>query len=224
MSIKANDSHVSEYDDMGDDYVNYQRKFFASKEDWTRTKPYSELHKMKGKKVLDIGCGAGDDLAWCLKHGIDVYGIDPSHRMCELSKETSGKSDIVSVGGYEHIPFPGETFDLIFGRFSLHYLESFTDAYVEMARVMKKGAALLLVVSHPTYNVVYKMKSGEKVISVKLYGGKVTVKFPNHEMSEYLSETFFSLFDLKELSESNSVDAENPDKVPETLYIKAIKR
>ncbi|QQG49652.1 MAG: class I SAM-dependent methyltransferase [Candidatus Berkelbacteria bacterium] len=214
---------LKQYDTMGKDYVNYQRKFFSNKEDWTRTKLRAELKRVKGP-VLDIGCSAGDDVKWCEGNGIEAFGIEPSETMYELAKENVGHPENIKIGGYENIPFSDNFFGLIMGRFSMHYLNKFSKAHREMARTLKPGGKLLLAVSHPIFDTFTISRTREALVAVKLYGGKVTVTFPPHNITDYLSEEFMQLFDLKELDESASIDAENPEQIPETLFITAKKR
>lgn len=211
---------------MGDAYASHQKEFFAKKKDWTRERLDEVFNKLpKGAAVLDVGCGAGADVITALEKGFDSYGIDPSETMRNLALETITDSKRIGEGDYEHIPFSDGTFDLVFGRYSFHYLRELDAAYKELARVLKPGGVLVLIVSHPTYDDFKVLESGDKdTISVKLYDGKVTVTFPPHRLSDYFSATFFDLFDLQDIGESKSVDAENPHKLPETLYFKAVKR
>lgn len=219
----ANDEVLKQYEEGGEDYIRNQRTFFADKEDWTRKKIRGVLKETTGK-VLDIGCGAGDDIKWCEENGIEAYGIDPSEKMVGLAKNTVGHKDKVQVGEYEKIPFLDQTFDLVMGRFSLHYLKDFSLAYKETARVLKIGGKLMLIVSHPTFDSLTINKTKEELVSVKLYEGKVVVKFPPHKVGDYFSKQFLQNFDLQEVSESESIDADNLNKVPETLFYTATKR
>lgn len=219
-----NDQEIlKQYDVMGKDYVSFQRKFFSNKGDWTRTKLRAELKQAKGP-VLDIGCGAGDDVKWCESNGIEAFGIEPSETMCELAKENVAHPENIKVGGYENIPFSDNYFELVMGRFSMHYLNKFSKAHQEMARVLQPGGKLLLIVSHPIFDAFTISRTREQLVAVKLYEGKVTVTFPPHNLTDYLSKEFLQLFNLKELSESASIDAENPERIPETLFIVAEKR
>ncbi|MBU1974807.1 MAG: methyltransferase domain-containing protein, partial [Nanoarchaeota archaeon] len=53
--------------------------------------PKEELEKfiglLKGKKVLDAGCGAGRDSKYLSEKGLDVIGIDLSKNMIKAAKE-----------------------------------------------------------------------------------------------------------------------------------------
>lgn len=215
---------LDQYDNIGEAYINNQRMFFASKDDWSRNQLRAHLIRVGNGKILDIGCGAGDDIKWCEENALDAYGIDPSKKMCQLAKNFVSSPEKIMLGDFENIPFPDSSFDLVMGRFSLHYLKDFSKAYVEISRVLKKDGIVLLIVSHPTYDSVHQSETADEMISVRLYDGKVTVRFPRHSLADYFSDTFLGLFDLRELNETNSVDADNPRRVPETLFYAAVKR
>lgn len=199
------------------------KDFFSDKEDWTRTVIREELKKTSGP-VLDIGCGAGDDVKWCEANNIEAFGIEPSKTMLNIAKSNVRLPEKILAGSFEKIPFQDNYFELIMGRFSLHYLNNFTKAYSEIFRVLKKGGTLLLTVSHPIFDAFNISKYKKELVEVKLYEGKVTVKFPPHDLSDYFSKNFLNMFELSEIMESPSIDAVNPDQIPETLYIKAIKK
>lgn len=222
---KTKNSQAQQYDEMGEQYIQNQRSFFSGRHDWTREKIQGELRDKSGVKLLDIGCGSGDDIRWCEENEIEAYGIDSSEKMLQLAKGTVSHPERIRFGHYESIPFDAGVFDIVMGRFSLHYLRDFSNAYKEMARVLKPNGYLLQIVSHPVYDALKIVETGdEDRISVTLYDGEVIVEFPPHSITDHFSPTFFDLFQLLELDETESVDAENPHKVPETLFYKAMKR
>lgn len=165
------------------------------------------------------------DIAWCESQEIEAYGVDPSETMRKSAQEIVKNPDNILKGDYEHLPFDDASFDFVLGRFSLHYLKDFQKAYNEISRVLKTGGMLALTVSHPTFDAYLVSETPHaELISVKLFNGEVTVTYPPHSFSEYFSQTFLKLFDLSEMDESVSVDAENPRNLPETLFYTAIKR
>lgn len=49
----------SQYEKIGEDYVLGQRNFFSRNEDAAIKFIKNSLPELKGKKILDIGCGNG---------------------------------------------------------------------------------------------------------------------------------------------------------------------
>jgi ubiquinone/menaquinone biosynthesis C-methylase UbiE len=220
-----NKSEISQYESIASEYVGNQREFFSDKTDWTRVKLHKILKEFRNKKILDIGCGAGDDVKWCIENGIEAYGIESSKKMLDIAQKNVQKQDSIYAGSYEEIPFDDGYFDLVMGRFSLHYLKNFDVAYREIFRVLKSNGVLIIIASHPTYDAIKANDvDREGLISVKLYDGKVTVKFPPHGLKDYFSSEFFKHFILQEVDETESVDTDNPLKVPETLFYKCIRK
>ncbi len=107
---------------MGKTYVDGKKIFFSKKKNWRTIATMKHLGDIKGKKILDIGCGDGGDYKLFETHEAKVFGIDPSEYMINQAKANVADPENVSVGDYENIPFPDKTFDIVFGSFSLHYL------------------------------------------------------------------------------------------------------
>ena len=212
-----------QYDQIGRQYISNQKEFFSVRKDWSREKLHTALNSVRGKKMLDIGCGGGADVLWLEEKGTEVYGIDISSSMLELARKTVKDPENIQEGSYEKIPFADNFFDIIMGRFSLHYLKNLDDSYKEIARVLKPCGIFVQLVSHPVFDASL-VPNDEGKIKVELYEGKVIVEFFSHALTDYFSPTFLNLFDLKEIDENESVDAKNPNHLPEILFYKAIKR
>src|SRR4051812_28244763 len=68
----------------------------------------------RGRRVLDVGCGAGTDLARFAKGGAIVTGVDISPSAIALARQNFGQqgltADLREADG-EHLPFDDNTFD-----------------------------------------------------------------------------------------------------------------
>lgn len=91
---------------------------------------------LRGKKILDIGCGNGRDLMRPAYEGAaEKWGIDPDERSIEIGMRSF--PDLRLTCGYaEHLPFPDAYFDLVTAQVSLPYA-NLPQAYREIARVLK---------------------------------------------------------------------------------------
>ncbi len=70
----------------------------------------------KGKKVLEVGCGAGANIPFFLAMGMDYFGIEGSNTEVNKLKEKFGEKIEVQQGDFtKEIPFEGK-FDIILDR------------------------------------------------------------------------------------------------------------
>jgi ubiquinone/menaquinone biosynthesis C-methylase UbiE len=109
-----------------------------------------EGHDIKGKTVLDIGCGAGGvDLELVRTHGAAyVTGIDVEDGVLARARQ-----HVTAAGLQERIglikvapgplPFPPETFDVVFSKDSIVHIPDKHALMAEVARVLKPGGLFL---------------------------------------------------------------------------------
>jgi ubiquinone/menaquinone biosynthesis C-methylase UbiE len=124
-------------------HVNYLDTLAASFP-YKRTALQS-LNLRPGDRVLDVGCGTGDDaraLSEIVGPGGEVVGLDASQTMIsEAEHRSDGHSLPVhfQVGDAEHLPFPDDSFNAARADRVLQHLADPTQALREMARVTKSG-------------------------------------------------------------------------------------
>jgi SAM-dependent methyltransferase len=94
-------------------------------------------------RILDAGCGPGGNGAWLGLHG-DVVGVDLSPDALAFVKERRPTTVPVRAS-VEALPFAGATFDVAIGLTILYTVPDDTRALAELARVLRRGGALLLV-------------------------------------------------------------------------------
>ncbi len=113
------------------------------------------------QKVLDVGCGAGNNLIFFLNKGCKCFGIDVTEDMVELAAEnlaSCGYEGVpISLGVNDSIPFDDHIFDVLLSVNTLHYSsgEAGIDrSLAEFKRVMTNGGRIFIVTAGPDHEIV----------------------------------------------------------------------
>lgn len=98
------------------------------------------------KSVLDVGCGVGFAQEFFDNYGVEYFGVCLGQSDYDMARELRRS---VSIGDFNFLDFPDESFDLIFSRHSLEHSPFPILSLMEWHRVSK--AWLCLVVPRPEY-------------------------------------------------------------------------
>lgn len=105
---------------------------------------------VRGRRILDAGCGSGPLAAALRARGAVVSGFDSSAVMVALARERLGEDADVHVADLSApLPFADGGFDDVTASLVLHYLRDWTAPLSELHRVLRPGGRLLLSVHHP---------------------------------------------------------------------------
>ncbi len=106
---------------------------------------FAQFAKWDGKRVLEIGTGLGTDFLQFARAGADVYGIDLSTHSVNLAKERMhlyGMPANIVAGDAENLPFPSNSFDLVYSWGVIHHSPDPPKVVEEIHRVLKPGGIL----------------------------------------------------------------------------------
>jgi ubiquinone/menaquinone biosynthesis C-methylase UbiE len=99
------------------------------------------------KRILDVGCGAGQTLiASKLATNVVSVGVDVDHSALKLGKQLNNTVNFACATG-EALPIKSDYFDLVFSRVALPYMH-IQLALTEMWRVLRAGGTLWMSL-HP---------------------------------------------------------------------------
>ena len=98
-----------------------------------------------GRRVLDVGCGAGVFLRLVADRGADPFGLDASEALIELARRRVPDADL-RVGDMESLPYEDDSFDLVTGFTSFFFANDMVAALREAGRVAKPGAPVVIQV------------------------------------------------------------------------------
>jgi ubiquinone/menaquinone biosynthesis C-methylase UbiE len=98
------------------------------------------------RRILEVGCGPGGlaIAAGLSMPSAEVIGLDLNQE--RFSQTLGGLPPNVKLQQAQagHLPFPAETFDLVYSRFLLEYLPDRQGAVREMVRVCRPGGHIVL--------------------------------------------------------------------------------
>jgi SAM-dependent methyltransferase len=121
----------------------------------------------RGTRVLDVGCGAGTDLARFVRGGAIGAGVDVAPSAIALAKENFAQqgleADLREADG-EQLPFADATFDLVFAHGVVQYTTHDKALVEECRRVLKPGGTAVFQV----YNRISWLNALSKVMKVPL--------------------------------------------------------
>jgi ubiquinone/menaquinone biosynthesis C-methylase UbiE len=110
-----------------------------------------DLSQLKGKRVLEVGPGAGGHSALLAKHGAIMTSIDvtfdrarSTQRKFALMGEVA--QDCAALqGDAENLPFADNTFDIVYSNGVLHHTHDTERAIAEVHRVLKPGGQAVIM-------------------------------------------------------------------------------
>jgi len=148
------------------------------------------LGNIKGKKILDFGCGTGIYAKLLTKKGAKVSGFDISPEMIKIAKLENPKLNLKVGSGYK-IPFK-EKFDVVLAALVIDYFQDWDVVFKQVRRVLKKDRFFIFSIGNPVAESAKKIfingrKSrilGDYFTEKKIYnlwrnvGDKKNVKMP----------------------------------------------
>jgi ubiquinone/menaquinone biosynthesis C-methylase UbiE len=148
---------------------------------------------LKGRRVLVVGCGFGDDALRLSKLGADVYAFDLSPDSLSIAKALADREGLRI--SFEEMPaealrYEADFFDVILARDILHHVD-IPQALSEIRRVAKPGAQFVVneIYSHSFTDRIRRSVLVEKMLYPRMqqfiYGpGKPYITKDERKLSE----------------------------------------
>ena len=204
---------------------------------YERPATMSLLPDIKGKKILDAGCGPGVYAAILIDKGAEVTAVDYSEEMIRLTKErTDNRVKAIKA----NLNFPMDflkdnEFDIVISSLVIHYVKDLRSLFSEFNRVLKTGGELIISTHHPFLD--YSLHPDGNYFDTELLtdewpGYNIEMKFYRRPLSELFNlfgETDFRITELSEPQPLKELESIHPDtfmklsNTPWFIFFKAVK-
>ena len=116
------------------------------------------LGDIRGKKILELGCGAGEASVYFAKQGASVTATDISPGMLDVVQKVSCKHGVTvetKKCSACDIAFPDSSFDIVYAANLLHHVD-IEETLSEVKRVLKEGGMFVAwdpLIHNPAINI-----------------------------------------------------------------------
>ncbi|MGH3516152.1 MAG: class I SAM-dependent methyltransferase [Haloechinothrix sp.] len=155
---EAISANIAWWDADADDYHATHGEFLGDVEfrwcpEGLREGDVGLLGAVRGKDVLEVGCGSAPCARWLVALGARAVGLDLSEGMlrhARLANDRTGVSVPLIRANAEHLPIASASFDVACSAFgALPFVESLNAVFAEVHRVLRPGSPWVFAVTHP---------------------------------------------------------------------------
>lgn len=107
--------------------------------------------KVRGREVLDLGCGTGRHALWLASEGARVTAVDFSEGMLEEARRKPGAARVRFLAHDLHqpLPFADGSFEVVVSALVLEHLRDLGPFFAEARRVLGGGGRAVVSAMHP---------------------------------------------------------------------------
>ena len=108
----------------------------------------TDIKTEEDTKILELGCGAGNNLWFFAENGFDTYGVDGSQSACDIAKklcDSRNQKVNIQQAYFDNLPFDDNSMDIIIDRESTYCgtKDDIKSWWREANRVLKKGGVII---------------------------------------------------------------------------------
>lgn len=182
---------------------------------------------VKGKRILDLGCGEGGYSRELAKRGAELVAVDCSRKAMEyavrLAEQEKLQIEHYVRNSNDLFDIAAEQFDIVLCSMMLMDCEDFKGTLQEVVRVLKPGGRLFASVLHPCFSGNYDTGIGrqgegiDRQVVVKnyfepreweapLYRGTIPVIWRHRTLEDYVKAFTAAGLKIVDLNEPRTTD------------------
>ena len=122
----------------------------------------SMLPMLRGKRILDLGCGTGEFCRLAKSEGASyVMGIDCSKNMLNVAKNYNDGITYLNLP-MENLGKLNDKFDIVTSSLAFHYVEDFDKLIGDISKLLISGGELIFSQEHPVATA-FKSPKNERI-------------------------------------------------------------
>jgi len=198
-----------------EEYDQFAKQYAEGTEDLeqkTRSHFYSELPQLKGKLLLDVGCGSGHDGAYYALQGAVVYGLDVSEKEIAMAQQRA--CGVFVKASMESIPYEPDMFDVVTSLYAIQHTEDVPQSILEMIRVAKPGGVIAILAKHPFRNLLESYVNdgasdyyAKRKVTSYIFNKSIKLIENGHTMMDYLAPSVLQSASLELFEEKTDFPA-----------------
>ncbi|MER3396043.1 MAG: hypothetical protein C4318_01065 [Acidimicrobiia bacterium] len=114
------------------------------------------LGSVTGKRILDLGCGAGFGSIALAKSGAHVIAVDFSAQRLQIARRLAEREEarveFRQAGLSELIFIPADSIDIVVSAWSLNFTQEWSRVFRAVSRVLAPSGIFVLSVEHPIWS------------------------------------------------------------------------
>ena len=113
---------------------------------------------VRNKKLLEIGCGIGEDMVQFAKRGAICYGIDLTDNAVGLTRDNLEFHKLhaqLQVSNVSQLPYDDSFFDIVYSMGVLHHYPDIENSLSEIYRVLKEGGLAVIMLYNKNFFTYY---------------------------------------------------------------------
>ena len=207
---------------------------------YERPATLSLLPEVKGRRVLDAGCGPGAYAEWLVEHGAEVVALDANEKMVRLARQRLGSKAQVLLANLEQpLDFLADgSFDVVVSPLVMDYIRDWESAFREFHRVLRAGGCLVFSMEHPYSKYDYHRQTSNyyavELVEFTWRGFGKPVRVPSYRRpmsavtnplvrAGFILEQILEPLPTQEFKEDEPEDYEKLIRSPGFMCIRAVK-
>jgi SAM-dependent methyltransferase len=131
------------------------------------------LGDANGKRVLDLGCGGGQNLIALARQGAKGIGIDFSDEQLRFARKLAEQEE-VRIDFHEsdvaELAFlPADNVDLVISTMVFHFVSDLPRVFRQVNRVLRTGGTFVFSMLHPFSDLFKRTTAGDPTVSYSHY-------------------------------------------------------